>query len=223
MSYRLRNFVIAAVLALLAGLLTTMYVSSYKHRVQKGEQLVPVLVATADVPVGTPSAKVHFAEQKVKQRNLVAGAVSDTRKLAGLVAQTPIYAGEQITLRRFASLAALGPRAAVHGPSRLIAVPGDTNELLAGVLHTGDRVDVVAALPLPNSQIKPTKVILTNIRVVRPALKSAADSSKLGSTGGQQTLAIFLSVTDEQARKLYFAEVNGTWTVVLRPIDGSAK
>jgi pilus assembly protein CpaB len=223
MSYRLRNFVIAAVLALLAGLLTTIYVSGYKHRIQRGEQLVPVLVATKDIPVGTSSAKVTFAERKVPQRSLVAGAVSNKQRLAGLVTQTPIFAGEQITMRRFASIGALGPRAAVHGTSRLIAVPGDNNELLAGVLHTGDRVDVVAALPVPNSQIKPTKVILTNVRVVRPAQQSAAASSKLASSGSQQTLAIFLSVTDEQARKLYFAEVNGTWTVVLRPIDGSAK
>ena len=64
MSYRLRNFVIAAVLALLAGVLTTMYVSGYKHRVQRGQGLVPVLVAaftreTSLSPSGRTSATFH--------------------------------------------------------------------------------------------------------------------------------------------------------------------
>src|SRR5439155_20819681 len=138
MSYRLRNFVIAAVLALLAGIITTMYVSGYKHRVQRGEGLVPVLVATSDVPAGTPSSKVHTTVRKTEQRNLVAGAVANEARLAGLVSQAPIYAGEQITMRRFASVAALGPRGAIHTKQRIVALPGDENQLLAGVLRAGD-------------------------------------------------------------------------------------
>ena len=223
MSYRFRNFVIAAVLALLAGIITTMYVSGYKHRVQRGEGLVPVLVATSDVPAGTPAAKIHTTVRKTEQRDLVAGAVASEAKLAGLLSLAPIYAGEQITMQRFASVSVLGPRGTIHGKSRLISVPGDENQLLAGVLHTGDRVDVVAALPAgPNSTIKPTKVLLTKVRVLRPAQQAAA-SSKLGSSGGEQKLAVLLSVTDDQAKKLYFAMVNGTWTLALRPIDGSAR
>src|SRR5438445_4338187 len=114
MSYRLRNFVIAAVLALLAGILTTMYVSGYKHRVQRGEGLVPVLVATSDLPAGTPSSKLHVAVRKTERRNVVAGAIASDARLAGLVSQAPIYAGEQITVRRFASVASLGSLGAVH-------------------------------------------------------------------------------------------------------------
>src|SRR5256885_14808275 len=101
MSYRLRNFVIAAVLALLAGILTTTYVKGYKHRVQRGEDLVPVLVATRDVPTGTSAAKAHLAVRQIQRRNLVTGAVRSDARLAGLFALEPTYAGEQITHRRF--------------------------------------------------------------------------------------------------------------------------
>src|SRR5919198_779318 len=104
MSYRLRNFVIAAVLALLAGLLTTMYVSGYKHRVQRGEHFVPVLVATHDLKIGTPAKASNFAVRKIQQRNLVAGAISDPKALGGLISQQPIFAGEQITMRSFSNV-----------------------------------------------------------------------------------------------------------------------
>src|SRR5207248_10406484 len=102
MSYRLRNFVIAGVLALLAGILTTTYVSHYKHKVQTGAGLVPVLVATKDASAGTPGKKIHSILEKVEERSLVAGAVANPSKLGGLVSQAPIYAGEQITTRPFA-------------------------------------------------------------------------------------------------------------------------
>src|SRR5438445_501875 len=95
MSYRLRNFVIAAVLALLAGILTTTYVKGYKHRVQSGENLVPVLVATRDIPTGTSAAGAHLAVRKIQRRNLVTGFVGGDAKLAGLFALEPTYAGEQ--------------------------------------------------------------------------------------------------------------------------------
>ena len=81
MSYRLRNFVIAGVLALLAGILTTTYVSHYKHKVQTGAGLVPVLVATKDASAGTPGKKIHSVLEKVEERSLVAGAVANPSKL----------------------------------------------------------------------------------------------------------------------------------------------
>ena len=43
MTYRLRNIVIAVVLAAFAALLTMMYVTSYEKRVQNGEEDVAVL------------------------------------------------------------------------------------------------------------------------------------------------------------------------------------
>ena len=223
MSYRLRNFVIAAVLALLAGLLTTSYVKGYKHRVQRGEDLVPVLVATRDIPVGTSAAKAHLAVRNVERRNLVSGAVRGNARLAGLFALEPTYAGEQISTRRFASASSLGPRGAIHGRMRIVSLPGDSNQLLSGLLRPGDRVDVIAALPHGSSStIKPSKILLRNVLVLRPA-EQVATSSKLGSGGTQQQLSVLLAVAGGDAQKLFYAMENGEWTLALRPIDGSAR
>jgi pilus assembly protein CpaB len=223
MSYRLRNFVIAAVLALLAGILTTAYVKGYKHRVQRGENLVPVLVATRDIPAGTSAARAHLAVRKIERRNVIAGAVSADAKLAGLFALAPTYAGEQITANRFARASQLGPRGAIHGRLRLMAVPGNRDQLLQGVAKAGDHVDVVAALPTGESNVvKPAHVILRDVPVLRAAEQVAA-GSKLGSSSSDQQPSVLLGLTDTQAKKLFFAMANGEWTIVLRPIDRSAR
>ena len=223
MSYRLRNFVIAAVLALLAGILTTMYVSGYKHRVQRGQDLVPVLVAAHDIPAGTPAAGAALAVQKVSRRNLVSGALVDKMKLGGLVSQQPIYAGEQVTLHRFTRIASLGPRGAIHGHMRIVSLPGDENQLLSGTLRAGDRVDVIAALPAgSDTTVKPSRILLKDVLVLRPA-QQVSSTPKLGSGGTAQKLSVLLSVADKSAQKLFYAMENGEWTLALRPIDGSAR
>ena len=48
-------------------------------------------------------------------------------------------------------------------------------------------------------------------------------SSKLGSGGTDQKLSVILAVPDASAQKLFYAMENGEWTLVLRPIDGSAR
>ena len=56
MTYRVRNIVIAVVLAALAALMTSYYVTNYKRHVQQGEDHVKVYVASQDIPAGTAGA-----------------------------------------------------------------------------------------------------------------------------------------------------------------------
>ncbi|MGZ4382335.1 MAG: hypothetical protein ACXVZ3_13045, partial [Gaiellaceae bacterium] len=58
MTYRVRNIGIAVALAVLAALMISYYVTNYKRHVQHGASDVSVLVATKDIPVGTPGAEV---------------------------------------------------------------------------------------------------------------------------------------------------------------------
>jgi len=55
---RLWQVVAAAGLALLAVLLTTFYVTNYKHHVQHSEAQVSVVLAAKDIPADTPFAEV---------------------------------------------------------------------------------------------------------------------------------------------------------------------
>ena len=150
MTYRIRNIVVAVGLALVAALLTTFYVANYKRHVQQSESTVTVFVAKRDIPQGTPGAELiksgWIQTAQAVQRTVVPGAISNPDQIRTLITRQDIYAGEQVSLRRFAGRAEQGVRAQLHGTLRALSIPGTPDALLAGTLRDGDHVDVLANL-----------------------------------------------------------------------------
>src|SRR5436305_7284264 len=122
MTYRIRNILIAVGLALVAMMLTLFYVTNYKRSVQHSTKGVLVYVASRDLSVGTPGTDIvrqHALRiETVQQRDVVPGAISSPGQVAGLVLAAPIYAGEQVTSRRFSDVAAQGIRGQLKGTLR---------------------------------------------------------------------------------------------------------
>lgn len=219
MTYRLRNIVIAVVLASFAALLTMMYVTSYEKRVQNGEEDVPVLVAKSDIPAGTSGAAAmgRVEERMVAQRNVAPGAVSDKAQLEEFVVSQPIYAGEQVSRQRFSSSTEIGVRSGLTGNMRAVAVSGDSVQLLSGTLKAGDRVDLVASLKInADSDQFATRVVLRDIEVLKPAASST--SKKLDNAARRDGLSVLLAVSDTQSQKLLHVVRHGEWTLQLRPV-----
>ena len=152
MTYRIRNVVLAIGLALLAMLLTIFYVTNYKRSVQQGASNARVWVASHDVAAGVAGSDLlkqnAFHATQVPRRDVVPGAISDPEQVRSLVLSAPLYAGEQVTLRRFSDVAAEGVRAQLSGPMRAVQVSGTADQMLAGTLRAGDHVDLVANLRL---------------------------------------------------------------------------
>ncbi len=221
MTYRVRNIVLAFALATLAALLTTFYVSNYKRSVQQGEENVRVFVASKDIAAGTSGAdavKTGLLEpREVARRSVVPGAISSADQLGDRIAAEDVYAGEQVSLRRFRPVEERGVRAELKGNQRAVQVPGDANQLLAGTLKDGDRVDVLANLKASRGdlEVNATRVVLRDLLVLRASGGELA-SEKLGAT--TEGYAVQLAVTDTQAQKLFFVTKNGDWALQLRPV-----
>ncbi|MDQ3857874.1 MAG: Flp pilus assembly protein CpaB [Actinomycetota bacterium] len=235
MTYRLRNIGIAIALAAVAALLTIFWVTNYKRNVEEGEESVTVWVAARDIPAGTSGSRVvegsFLKEQHVERRNVAPGALSSEQQIADLVATDAIYAGEQVTTRRFRPLEEQGLRARLTGNLRAIQVPGDANQLLAGTLKDGDRVDLLASLKYKfvafrqgaagrtSDEMVASRVVLRNLLVLSAASETNQEQ-KLTRPGEQ--LAVTLAVTDAQAQKLFFVMKNGDWSLELRPTTDPA-
>ncbi len=224
MTYRARNILVAVALALVAALLTTFYVTNYKRNVQSGEDTVKVFLAAKDVPAGTPGAdlakKKLLTEESVAKRTVVPGAISDPDQVDRLVLTEPLYAGEQVTARRFGSLQQQGIQSKLKGTLRAYQLAGDQNQLLAGTVQDGDHVDLVAALkPDPDKDVHVTRVVLRDLEV----LKAAPDpeiSGKLTNTSAGR-VSVLLAVRDTQVQKLFFVtapSLNNDWSLQLRPV-----
>jgi Flp pilus assembly protein CpaB len=222
MTYRIRNILIAVGLALVAMMLTLFYVTNYKRSVQKSNSDVSVYVAAKDLTAGTPGADIvkqhDLRVATVQKKDVVPGAISNPSDIGGLVLSAPIYAGEQVTLRRFSDAAAEGIRSQLKGTLRAVQVAGDANQLLAGTLEAGDHVDLVANLRLSaNSTASATRIVLRNLTV----LTAPNDQSSSKVSGPSGTLSAVLAVTDTQVQRLFFVLKNGDWTLELRPVVGA--
>ena len=219
MTYRLRNIVIAVVLAAFAALLTMMYVTSYEKRVQNGEEDVSVLVATSDIPAGISgaAAMARVEERMIAQRNVAPGAVSEKSQLEEFVVSQPIYAGEQVSRQRFSSSSEIGVRSSLTGNMRAVALSGDGVQLLADTLRAGDRVDLVASLKLSeDKEGSATRIVLRDIEVLKPA--GATGNKRLDNAAGRNQLSVLLAVSDTQVQKLFHVQRHGEWTLQLRPV-----
>jgi pilus assembly protein CpaB len=219
MTYRLRNITVAVALALVAALLTTFYVANYKRHVRQSETTVKVYVAQRDIPAGTTGTDLvahgWLSTADVVQRGVVPGAITSPQQVLTLISAQNIYAGEQVTLRRFANHAELGVRSQLHGTLRAISIPGSGDELLAGTLRDGDHVDLVANLKTGSClTCTAVRAVVRNLLVLHAPVTGA---SKVSTTG---TVSVLLAVSDrKQEQKVFYTLGNAAgWTLVLRPV-----
>ena len=226
MTYRVKNITIAVALALVAAVLTSFYVTNYQRNVRKDETNVPVWVAKRDIPVGTSGADVErkgmLEKSEVVRRSVVPGAISNPEQVADLIATQPIYAGEQVSTRRFASPSQRGIRSQLIGVQRAISIPGDEHQLLAGTLKQGDKVDLVATFGVKvlntGTDIFFTRIVLRDIEVLRAPNAATGDGQKISSGPQGGAFSVMLKVTDTQVQKLHWVFTTAeAWHLELRP------
>jgi Flp pilus assembly protein CpaB len=220
MTYRIRNIAVAVGLALVAALLTTFYVANYKRHVRQTESTVTIYVANRDIPQGTLGSELiksgWIKTQDAVQRSVVPGAISSPDQIRSLITRQDIYAGEQVSLRRFAGHAEQGVRSQLHGGLRALSIPGTPDALLSGTLRDGDHVDVIANLKSGDcASCFAVRNIARDVLVLH-----ASGTSPLPNKTGSQGTSVLLAVHDSrEAQKIWFAVENSAgWSLALRPV-----
>jgi Flp pilus assembly protein CpaB len=225
MTYRIRNITVAVGLALVAALLTTFYVANYKRHVQQSESTVTVYVAKRDIPQGTPGAELikssWIQTAQAAQRTVVPGAISNPDEVRSLITRQDIYAGEQVSLRRFAGRAEQGVRSQLHGTLRAISIPGTPDALLAGTLRDGDHVDLIANLKSGDcSSCFAVRNVARDVLVLHASSTSSVSATRTGNQGSSVLLAVH---DNREAQKIWFAVENSAgWSLALRPVANAS-
>jgi len=223
MTYRARSITAAIGLAVLAVLLVGFYVTNYKRSVEHSQQNVSVYVAARDIPEGTSGSEVasgkYLKQEQVLRQSVVPGAISSPQQIAKLVADSPTYAGEQVSLSRFSSAATEGIRGVLRHSLRAVQIAGDPNQTLAGTLRTGDHVDLVANIKIGSgvTDRSISRIVLRNLRVLK-APQSADTGVHLSAATSNNGTPVLLAVTDTQVQKLLYVVENDDWTLELRPV-----
>jgi Flp pilus assembly protein CpaB len=155
---------------------------------------------------------------QVTQRTVVPGAISNPDQVQNLVTTTPIFAEEQVTLRRFADHTELGPRAQLHGTLRAINVEGDPAQLLAGTLKPGDHVDIVATWKACGNE----ETCLISRNVVRNLLVLQAPDPAAGKVANQGATVMLAASEQREIQKIWWTVKNASgWSLQLRPVTNA--
>jgi Flp pilus assembly protein CpaB len=202
---------VAAVAAILAGILLFVFVQRYRTNQNASSAATSVFVASALIPQGS-SADV-IASQQLLQRTTLrgsqvqTGAITDPSVLHGEVAAVTIYPGQQITASDFTSGGTIASE--LTSNQRALAIPIESTRGLVGFVHTGDHVDVLASYSGGASRGSVT-TLLQNILVL-----------SVPSSGGSNS-NIVLRVSDRDAPSLAYAADNGKVWIDLRPPLGAS-
>lgn len=213
---------VAAVAAILAGILLFVFVQRYRTNQSASSATTAVFVARSLIPQGS-SANV-IASQQLLQRTTLrgsqvqTGAIADPRVLHGEVAATNIYPGQQITVADFTPAATITSE--LTGTQRAVAVPVDSSHGLIGFVHTGDYVDVLASYSGGAGASRGAVTTLLQDVLVLNA-PGAAGGGLVG--GGASSGNVLLRVSEHDAASVAYAADNGKVWIVLRPPLGASQ
>ena len=222
-STRRGSMYLAAMAALLAGMVILVYLNRYRENLQAGGAPVTVLVASSAIPKGTSgdvvATKRLYTATTIRESQLREGAISDPSSLTGRIATREIYEGAQLTASDFAA-DATSLASSLTDAQRIVSVPLDAAHGLIGQAQVGDHVDIYAGFnviplgadgrPLNGGTARPVlKMIMSDVPVVQ------VDGE------GSKTSKVSLRVNDEQAAQLAFASDNGKVWLSLRPAVGA--
>ncbi len=177
----------------------------------------PVVVALQEIPARAPLQASMFgivqkpADQVPRDAISSVAAVNGTVSAHGMAKEAVIESGD------IAPASSLGLAIQLRRGMRAISIAVDPVKDVSGLLHPGDRVDVIAAPPKegPNAG---AYTIMRNVRVlsVGGAFTAATDPS---ATPAPDIRTVTLEVTPSQADLITLADLNATLRLALRPPD----
>ncbi len=203
-----------------------------------------VLVASRELPAGTlidPKRHVEWtywpAEQVSDQVVIHPGdeeeAADEVSEVEGAFVRSRIAAGEPIYRARYVKPQDGGFLAAVLSPgTRAVSVSVDTTTAISGLIHPGDRVDLIMTHTYETSgrdrqEFKASETVLRNVRVVAVD-QSTDDTAEDGSAagGGRSRGPVVSNVTLElwpkEAEIVALASSLGTLSLSLRSVGNPA-
>lgn len=200
-------FAAAAILACLAAVATVRAASS------RGS-VVPVLVASTDLQVGTRVDESMVTVAKVPSGGVLPGMIPSVAEIVGRAVTAPIARGEVLTTAGFGGSSGVGPEPLATG-QRAVSVPLSAAGAAAAILVPGARVDVVATR---GDGALEAHVVVAGAEVLAIASVSGVDDPA-ATDGG----AVLLRVGRRDALRLSVALDLGRGVRLLpRPVDEAA-
>ncbi len=212
-----KRFLVALALAVVFGLLA-IFVAQRLLQQQatsnRQREEADVVIATADIPLGTKITAQQVNVVKYSLANIPEGALSKKEAVVDRVSVTDIASKMPIIARHLAAPDSPAGLPGVLPPGmRAVSVRVDEASSVAGFALSGNYVDVIVIMQPQTSEAKPvSKVILQNVRVLATGQQMQPRNDGKASL----TNTVTLLVTPAQAERLKLAESEGKLQLSIR-------
>jgi pilus assembly protein CpaB len=206
---------VAAVIAALGTLLVFLYVRGADNRADERYGAVQVLRVVKQIPQGetveAAQAAGKIETSSVSQKDLLPDALTGTEPIAGKVAITAIYPGEQLISSKFG---ATGAASALTIPKGKIAISINLSDpaRVAGFVNPGDKVAIFMNGSAGGGTF--SRLLLPNVEVIGAGTTTVVNTTTTDPTGAQTTDALpktllTLAVSQGEAERVLYAAGNG--------------
>lgn len=213
MRTRIIALVVAAVLAIVGGVVLVNYVRQSDARAFAGAQLTEVLMVTRPIPAGTLAASLTDSVEvkSVPVAFVAEGAVTNVVTLSGLIAAVDLQPGEQVLASRFVKADEFGKVAgSIVVPDGLqeVSIAVDAQRVVGGRIAAGDTIGLFVSLSAEGDEPSSTRLLLNKVLVTSVA--AAEGVAEGGTTAGLVLVGLAVSADDAQ-KVVYSAEFGRLW------------
>lgn len=230
MSRRTLALVAAVVLAAVATVALISFVQGERDRATQSGQIVEVFVAKEPIPAGKAAdaaiSEGLISKTTVAQGSLVVGAIGQLSEIQGKVADSTIFANEQIVAGQFVEPAQIR-RAGLDIPGNQEAISFEVGVVpgVANFINPGDRVSILAQMQTPQGGENETRVqyLLQNVNVLQIGTRAFTEEGQDTVARAAESVVLTVALRARDAEKLTFAILNGQLYLTLLPEGATAQ
>jgi len=211
-------FLLAIFFGLAAAWGVRTYLLDIKEKYRTSGNFTPVVFAVKHIPKGTKISPNAIAVKDIPQPYVNKSAVSNPKEVIGKITTNEIFPDEQIIRERYFEGVETEQGLAYHVPEGERAVTVAVNKVsgIAGLIRSGNRVDVFATIEKANDAI--TTFVVQNVKVL--AVDRTLNENEIQPKGGIYPETVTLALTTQQAQKVILASEQGSIRLALRsPVD----
>ena len=211
MDRRKALLLVAAVIAAVGTLLVFLYVRGADTRADQRYDAVQVLRVVKPIAAGETVEAAQSAgkieSSSVSKQDLLHDALTGTEPIAGKVATTPIYPGEQLVSSKFGATAAANGLAIPKGKIAISINLSDPSRV-AGFVNPGDKVAIFL------TQGGGARLLLPSVTVIGAGTTTVTTTTTTDPSGAQSTeqlpkTLLTLAVSQQEGEKVLLAQKLG--------------
>ncbi len=213
-------FIVAAMLSLVGAAMLVLYKQRFEENALGGNR-VPVVVSTADLPIGTRLRPEHIATREipeafVERRHIRA---AEARSIIGVRLGSSLQPSEALLWSDLATTTSESRNLAglVRVGMRAVSIPATRQSAFSGLLRPGDRVDAFLTATSAVTGDRMTVPLAQNLLIL--AVGDDIGGAAGRASGSSAMTTVSLAVDIQQAQELTLASDRGAITLALRNPD----